>query len=193
MKMQGSELLDSSRYAILNANYVLTKLKDHYDILYTGKNGKCAHEFIIDLRSIKANCGISEEDVSKRIIDYSFHPPTMSFPVAGAIMFEPTESEDKFELDRFIESMISIREEIKEVENGTVDKNNNVLKNAPHSLEMLITEKWDKPYSREKAAYPVSSLRKKKLFPSIGRIDNIHGDLNLICTCPLVEEYEYNH
>ena len=191
--MQGYELLNSSRYAILSANYVLEKLKDHYNILYTGKNNRCAHEFIIDIRPIKASCGITEEDVSKRIIDYSFHPPTMSFPVAGSIMFEPTESEDKEELDRFIEAMISIRNEIREVEEGKVDKNNNVLKNAPHSLNMLLSETWDKPYSREKAAYPLKSLKKKKFFPSVSRIDNIYGDLNLICTCPLVEEYEYEH
>lgn len=190
--MQGSELLNSSRYAILNANYVLNKLKDHYNILYTGSNNRCAHEFIIDIRPLKATCGITEEDVSKRLIDYSFHPPTMSFPVNGSIMFEPTESEDKEELDRYIEAMISIRNEIKEIEEGKVDKLNNVLKNAPHSLNMLLSDNWNKPYSREKAAYPVKSLKRKKFFPSVSRIDNIYGDLNLICTCPPIEEYEYS-
>lgn len=187
--MLGKDLLFSSQIAVLNANYVKNKLEGAYNILFTGQNGRCAHEFIIDIRPIKAKCGITEEDVAKRLIDYSFHPPTMSWPVPGTIMFEPTESEDKEELDRFIEAMIQIREEIREVELGVADKHNNVLKNAPHSLKALLSEEWNKPYSREKAAFPVKGLKEKKFWPSCGRVDNIHGDLNLICTCPKVEDY----
>jgi glycine dehydrogenase len=193
IKMLGTDLYKASQYAVLNANYVAKRLSNAYKILYTGNNGKCAHEFILDLRAIKASCGITEEDVAKRLLDYSFHPPTMSWPVPGTLMFEPTESEDKEELDRFVDAMLQIREEIREVEIGVVDKKNNVLKNAPHSLKMLLSDEWDQPYSREKAAYPLKGLKEKKFWPPIGRVDNIHGDLNLICTCPKVEDFAYEH
>lgn len=188
--MMGTSLRESTSYSILNANYVAKRLSSDYSILFTGKNGTCAHEFIIDLRPIKAISGITEEDVSKRLIDYGFHPPTMSWPVVGTLMFEPTESEDKGELDRFIDAMLSIREEIREVENGKADKKNNVLKNAPHTLQALMSTEWNHPYSREKAAFPVSSLKVKgKFWPAVGRIDNVHGDINLNCTCPPISNY----
>lgn len=186
----GTALRESTKYAILNANYVAKQLSKEYSILFTSNTGICAHEFIIDLRHIKSTLGITEEDVSKRLIDYGFHPPTMSWPVVGTLMIEPTESEDKGELDRFIDAMLSIREEIREVENGKADKKDNVLKNAPHTLEALMSIEWNHPYSREKAAFPVPSLKiKGKFWPSVGRVDNAHGDINLNCTCPPVSNY----
>lgn len=190
LKLLGKDLVKSTEYAILNANYVREKLKNHYNILYTSENGMCAHEFIFDIRPIKAKCGISEEDVCKRLLDYGFHGPTMSFPVAGTLMFEPTESEDKGELDRFINAMISIRKEISDVEEGKVDKVNNVLKNAPHTLEEVTSDKWDKPYSREQAGFPDPMQKiKGKFWPSVKRLDNVYGDLNLNCSCPPIHYY----
>jgi len=190
IKMMGKDLIKSTQLSILNANYIASRLSKEYKILYTGKNGRCAHEFLIDLRGIKATTGITEEDIAKRLIDYSFHPPTMSFPVVGTLMVEPTESEDKGEIDRFVEALLSIREEIREVEEGKVDKKNNVLKNAPHTMETIASDKWDRPYSREKAAYPVKTLRiKGKHWPSVGRVDNVYGDMNLVCTCPSTHSY----
>lgn len=186
----GKEIVESTKYAILNANYMLEKLKPVYDVKFTGKNGRCAHEFIIDFSKIKAKTGITEEDVAKRLMDYGFHAPTMSFPVVGTLMIEPTESEDKGELDRFIFAMLSIKEEIREVEEGKVDKINNVLKNAPHTLAVITNDKWDRPYSREKAAFPNPDQRKKgKFWPTVGRIDNVYGDLNLNCSCPPIHYY----
>jgi len=188
--MLGKDLLKATQYCILNANYIANKLKDHYDVLYTDKNGRCAHEFIIDIRPIKAKCGISEEDVSKRLMDYGFHGPTMSFPVPGTLMIEPTESEDISELNRFINAMISIRNEIRDVESGKVDKLNNVLKNAPHTLKCITSDKWDRPYTREQAAFPDPDQKiKAKFWPATRRIDNVYGDLNLSCSCPPIHYY----
>ncbi len=181
----------ATEYAILNANYIRKKLEDDYTVLYTGKNGFSAHELIIDLRMFKDF--VSAEDVAKRLIDYGFHAPTLSFPVAGTLMIEPTESEDKAELDRFCEAMLSIRQEIKEVMNGEVDAKNNVLCNAPHPLYIAIQDEWDFPYTRQKALYPIESLRTDgKFWASIARIDNAYGDRNLICTCPDISEYVEN-
>lgn len=190
MKLLGTDLVKSTSISILNSNYIAQKLSKAYKILYQGNNGRNAHEFIIDLRPIKQETGITEEDIAKRLIDYSFHPPTMSWPVGGTLMIEPTESEDKRELDRLIEAFLSIREEIREIEEGKADKINNVLKNAPHTMEVVSSDKWDRPYSREKAAYPVKSLKTKgKFWPSVGRVDNAYGDINLVCTCPSINEY----
>ena len=179
----------ATEYAILNANYMKAKLQGHYDILYTGKNGTCAHEFIVDLRPFKTTAGIEAEDVAKRLMDYGFHAPTMSFPVAGTIMIEPTESEDKAELDRFCYAMISIRKEIAEIENGIADKKVNVLKNAPHTQAVSLADTWEMPYSRQTAVFPLPYLQYNKFWPTISRINNTHGDRNLICTCEPVSSY----
>ena len=183
-------LHESSAIAILNANYMASKLEDSYKILYRNKNKKCAHEFIIDLREFKKTTGVVEEDVAKRLMDYGFHAPTISFPVPGSLMIEPTESESKIELDRFWEALIQIREEIREIENGTADKINNVLKNAPHTMERVWGDAWDHPYSREKAAFPKSWIHSRgKFWPTVSRIDNVYGDRNLMCVCPPVDSY----
>ncbi|MCB9030334.1 MAG: aminomethyl-transferring glycine dehydrogenase [Deltaproteobacteria bacterium] len=187
--MGGQGLQEATEIAILNANYIAKRLEPHYPVLYTGANGLVAHECILDLRSFK-QAGIEVEDVAKRLMDYGFHAPTISWPVAGTMMIEPTESESLYELDRFCEAMIAIRQEIAAVEGGTADKENNVLKNAPHTAEVVISDSWERPYSRELAAYPVSSLRDYKFWPAVGRIDNAYGDRNLICTCGSVEEFE---
>ena len=180
---------DASKYAILNANYIKTRLEDHYQVLYTGELGRVAHELIIDLRPFKP-AGISAEDVAKRLIDYGFHAPTLSFPVPGTIMIEPTESESLAELDLFCDAMLSIREEIDEVARGEMDEKDNVLTMAPHTAEELITNDWTHPYSREKAAYPLPYLREKhKFWPSTSRVNNAYGDRNLICVCPPIESY----
>ncbi|MFN8416109.1 MAG: aminomethyl-transferring glycine dehydrogenase [Cytophagaceae bacterium] len=191
ISMMGAEgITNSTRYAILNANYMKTRLKQHYPILYTGKNGRCAHEFILDCREFKHTVGIEVEDIAKRLMDYGFHAPTVSFPVAGTLMIEPTESESKEELDRFCDAMIAIREEIKEIESGLYDKANNVLKHAPHTAEVIMATQWDKPYSREKAAYPLTYVKNMKFWPSVSRIDNAYGDRNLFCSCIPVSEFE---
>ena len=179
----------ATQLAILNANYLLERLKEHYEILYTGLHGRCAHEMIIDCRSFK-KCGIEVEDIAKRLMDYGFHAPTVSFPVPGTMMIEPTESETKDELDRFCEALISIRQEISEVESGIADEENNVLKNAPHTATMVMADDWERPYSREKAAYPLAFVRENKFWPSIGRIDSAYGDRNLMCSCLPLEEYQ---
>jgi glycine dehydrogenase len=166
-----------------------SRLEKDYEILYTGSHGTCAHEFIVDLRPFKASAGIEAEDIAKRLMDYGFHAPTMSFPVPGTIMIEPTESEDKGELDRFCDAMLSIRKEIAAVESGQADKQNNVLKNAPHTQSVVIIDNWDKPYSREQAAFPLDYVRTNKFWPSVGRINNTFGDRNLICTCEPIESY----
>lgn len=190
IKMLGeSGLKKVTEYAILNANYMKEKLKDNFKILFTGKSGTCAHEFIVDLRPFKASAGIEAEDVAKRLMDYGFHAPTMSFPVTGTIMIEPTESENKQELDRFCEALNSIYEEIKGIENGEVDKKDNVLKNAPHTLEVITTDEWDRPYLRSKAAFPLPYLKETKFWPNVSRVNNTYGDRNLICTCEPVESY----
>lgn len=189
IKMLGAEgVTDATKIAILNANYMKSKLEGHFDVLYTGSNGTVAHEMILDCRSFKA-AGIEVEDIAKRLIDYGFHAPTVSFPVAGTVMIEPTESEPKCELDRFIDAMISIRKEIAEVEAAIADKQDNVLKMAPHTAQELCADEWNHSYSRSKAAYPVASLRENKFWSSVGRVDNAFGDRNLVCTCPPIEEY----
>ncbi|MGF1668998.1 MAG: aminomethyl-transferring glycine dehydrogenase [Balneolaceae bacterium] len=190
IRMMGADgLTKASEYSILNANYIKDRLKDHFPVLYTGKSGRSAHEFIIDLRVFKQSAGIDAVDVAKRLMDYSFHAPTMSFPVPGTLMIEPTESETKAELDRFCDAMISIREEIREVENGKADRDNNVLKNAPHTIRVVLREQWDRPYSREKAAFPADYLRFNKFWPAVSRVDDAYGDRNLMCTCVPIEEY----
>jgi len=190
IKMLGSEgLRKATEYAILNANYMRARLQQFYPILYTGNHGVCAHEFIVDLRPFKTASSIEAEDVAKRLMDYGFHAPTLSFPVPGTIMIEPTESEDKAELDRFCEALISIYEEIKAIEEGKSDKANNVMKHAPHTQAVVISDAWDKPYSRQTAAFPLAYLRNNKFWPSIGRINNTYGDRNLVCTCEPMESY----
>lgn len=186
--MGGAGLKRASQLAILNANYISRRLEEHYPVLYTGSNGLVAHECILDLRPLKDSSGISVDDVAKRLIDFGFHAPTMSFPVAGTLMIEPTESESKEELDRFCDAMIAIREEIRAVENGTLDKDDNPLKNAPHTAAELVGE-WSHPYSREQAVYPVASLIEGKYWPPVGRVDNVFGDRNLVCACPSIESY----
>ena len=180
----------STEAAILNANYMAHKLADHFPILYRGANGYSAHEFILDLRPLKKESGISDEDVAKRLIDYGFHAPTMSFPVPGTLMVEPTESESKSELDRFCEAMISIKNEIMDVRNGNSDLKDNPLVNAPHTALHVTSDDWSHSYSREQAAYPADWLKAHKYWPSVGRVDNAFGDRNLVCTCPPIEDYE---
>ncbi len=165
------------------------RLQDAYDILYRGRDGVVAHEFIIDFREIRKSVGITEEDVAKRLMDYGFHAPTMSWPVPGTMMIEPTESESKAELDRFCDALLAIREEIREVEYGIYDKDESVLKHAPHTAMDVCSDTWDRSYSREKAAYPVDGLRERKLWPPVSRIDNAYGDRHLVCSCPPVSEY----
>ncbi len=179
----------ATEHAILNANYLSTELGKHYPVLYTGRNNRVAHECIIDMRPLKETSGITEEDVAKRLMDFGFHAPTMSFPVAGTLMIEPTESESKAELDRFIEAMVHIREEIRQVENGDIDADNNPLKNAPHTMADLIAGNWDRPYSIEQGAFPVARLHTSKIWPTVNRIDNVYGDRNLFCSCIPVEDY----
>jgi len=181
--MMGSKgLTEASKIAILNANYMAKRLEDYYPILFRGVNGTVAHEFIVDLRGFKNTAGIEPEDVAKRLMDYGFHGPTMSWPVPGTLMIEPTESESKAELDRFCDALISIREEIAQVENGKADIHNNVLKGAPHPPSLLMGDAWKKPYSREYAAFPAPWLRVAKFWPTTGRVDNVYGDRNLVCT-----------
>ncbi|XP_024021795.1 glycine dehydrogenase (decarboxylating), mitochondrial [Morus notabilis] len=181
--MMGSKgLTDASKIAILNANYMAKRLENYYPVLFRGVNGTCAHEFIVDLRGFKNTAGIEPEDVAKRLMDYGFHAPTMSWPVPGTLMIEPTESESKAELDRFCDALISIREEIAQIEKGKADIHNNVLKSAPHPPSLLMADAWTKPYSRESAAFPAPWLRASKFWPTTGRVDNVYGDRNLICT-----------
>ncbi len=187
--MGGAGLKRASQMAILNANYIARRLEEHYPVLYTGSNGLVAHECILDLRPLKDSSGISVDDVAKRLIDFGFHAPTMSFPVAGTLMIEPTESESKEELDRFCEAMIRIREEIRAVENGSLDKDDNPLKNAPHTAAEIAGE-WSHPYSREQAVYPLATLVEGKYWPPVGRVDNVFGDRNLVCACPSIESYQ---
>ncbi|MEO9021240.1 MAG: aminomethyl-transferring glycine dehydrogenase [Ginsengibacter sp.] len=190
IKMLGANgLKKATQYAILNANYMKAKLKDNFKILFTGKEGTCAHEFIVDLRPFKTSAGIEAEDVAKRLMDYNFHAPTLSFPVAGTIMIEPTESENKAELDRFCEALISIYKEIKSIENGEADTKDNVLKNAPHTLSVITEDDWKHAYSRSKAAFPLSYLKENKFWPAVSRVNNTYGDRNLVCTCEPVESY----
>ena len=186
----GAGVKKATQVAILNANYVANKLKDHYPVLYVGKNGRVAHECILDIRPIKAATGIAEIDIAKRLMDYGFHAPTVSFPVAGTIMVEPTESESKAELDRFIGAMVSIREEIRQIENGAWTADNNPLKNAPHSQADIIDADWQHPYSRQQAVFPLPWVAANKFWPSVNRIDDVYGDRNLNCACPPMSAYE---
>ena len=190
IRMLGTEgVKKATEYAILNANYMKARLEKDYDILYTGHNGTCAHEFIVDLRPFKNSAGIEAEDIAKRLIDYGFHAPTMSFPVPGTIMIEPTESEDKAELDRFCDALLSIREEIKAIEDGTADKKDNALKNSPHTQWSVVSSEWPHSYSRDQAAFPLDYVRQNKFWPSVARVNNTVGDRNLICTCEPTSAY----
>ncbi|KAJ3351802.1 hypothetical protein HDU83_008704 [Entophlyctis luteolus] len=190
LKLMGDEgLRQATQVAILNANYMLKRLSGEYKILFTDKNGLCAHEFIIDARVFAAGSGVEAIDIAKRLHDYGFHSPTMSFPVPNTLMIEPTESESKAELDRFCDAMLCIRQEIREIEEGRQPKTNNVLKNAPHPIHVVTADSWDRPYSRETAAYPVPGLRKRKFWPTLARVDDTFGDRNLVCSCPPIEDY----
>jgi glycine dehydrogenase len=190
IKMMGAEgLTQATKKAILNSNYLKERLKDEFPILYTGKNGRTAHEFIVDIRPFKQSAGVDSVDVAKRLMDYGFHAPTMSFPVPGTLMIEPTESESKDELDRFCEAMLSIREEIRALENDEADAEDNVLKNAPHTQRVALAEEWSHPYSREQAVFPLDHLRFSKFWPSISRVDDAYGDRNLMCSCVPIEAY----
>ncbi|ELA9421843.1 aminomethyl-transferring glycine dehydrogenase [Vibrio parahaemolyticus] len=183
-------LSNATKVAILNANYVMERLRPHYPVLYRGKNGRVAHECIIDIRPLKEETGISEEDIAKRLMDYGFHAPTMSFPVAGTLMVEPTESEDLAELNRFCDAMIAIREEMEKVKNGEWPLENNPLVNAPHTQVDLSAEEWDRPYSRELGCFPSKATKSWKYWPTVNRVDNVYGDRNLICSCPSIDNYE---
>jgi glycine dehydrogenase len=190
IRMLGAHgLTDATRYAILNANYLKARLEEHYPVLYMRPNGRVAHELIFDLRGFKA-AGIDEMDVAKRLMDFGFHAPTVSFPVAGTLMVEPTESEDKSELDRFCEAMIQIRREIEAVAVGTADGHDNVLKHAPHTAASVAATTWSHRYTREEAAYPLPFVKERKVWPAVGRIDNPYGDRNLFCSCPPVESFD---
>ena len=189
--MMGSQgLLKATQVAILSANYIAVKLAPHFPVLYTGREGMVAHECIIDMRPLKQSSGISEENVAKRLMDFGFHAPTMSFPVAGTLMIEPTESESKQELDRFIDAMIQIRQEISRVESGELDAENNPLKQAPHTMRDMVDEEWDRPYTKMQAAFPGGGNLDSKYWPTVNRIDNVYGDRNLFCACPAIENYE---
>ncbi|HUN65652.1 MAG TPA: aminomethyl-transferring glycine dehydrogenase [Bacteroidota bacterium] len=191
IRMMGTAgLTEATRMAILNANYMAARLEPFFPIVYKGANGRVAHEFIIDLRPVKESAGIEVEDVAKRLMDYGFHAPTTSFPVPGTLMIEPTESESRAELDRYCEALISIRREIEEIEQGKYPKDNNVLKNAPHTADMIAAGEWKYPYSREKAVYPAPWVRSRKFWPPVGRINSAYGDKNLVCSCPPVTAYE---
>jgi glycine dehydrogenase len=191
IRLMGSRgLKDATCYALLNANYIAGRLDPYYPVLYRGARGFVAHECILDLRGLKKTAGIEVEDVAKRLMDYGFHAPTISFPVPGTMMIEPTESESLEELDRFCDAMIAIRSEISAIEENRTDPADNLLKNAPHTAEALLVEKWTHPYSREEAAFPAAWTREHKYWPSVGRIDGAYGDRNLVCICPPIEEYK---
>jgi len=179
----------ATEYAILNANYMRSRLQDDFDILYTGHGGTTAHEFIVDLRPYKKSAEVEAEDIAKRLIDYGFHAPTMSFPVAGTLMIEPTESEDKAELDRFCDAMLAIRQEIRDIEDGNSDKQDNALKNAPHTQAVITADEWNHKYTRQQAAFPLPWVKHNKFWPSVSRVNNTYGDRNLVCTCEPTESY----
>lgn len=190
IRMMGAEgLTQATRMAILNANYIKSRLEGHYDVLYTNQKGRSAHEMIIDLRPFKTSAGIEVTDVAKRLMDYGYHAPTVSFPVAGTMMIEPTESETMSELDRFCDAMIAIRAEIQEIADGLADRDVNVLTKSPHTAAVVMAETWDRPYSRQKAAFPLEWVREAKFWPSVGRIDSAYGDRNLMCACIPIAEY----
>ena len=190
IKMMGGEGLTSvSKMAILNANYLAASLKGSYDILYTGETGFVAHEMIVECRNFKPMANVTEADIAKRLMDFGFHAPTLSFPVHGTLMVEPTESESLQELDRFVEAMLAIYNEIIEVKDGKADTENNVLRNAPHTQEVVVGDNWNRPYAREKAAFPLDWVRENKFWPMVSRIDDGYGDRNLMCTCAPIDEY----
>ncbi|CAM4371430.1 glycine dehydrogenase (aminomethyl-transferring) [Palleronia rufa] len=186
--MGGEGLTQATKIAILNANYIAARLDGAYDVLYRGKGGRVAHECILDVRPFDDSAGVTVDDIAKRLIDNGFHAPTMSWPVAGTLMVEPTESETCAELDRFCDAMLSIREEIREIENGG-DPKANPLKHAPHTVEDLVGD-WDRPYSRETGCFPAGAFRVDKYWPPVNRVDNVYGDRNLVCTCPPLEDYQ---
>jgi glycine dehydrogenase len=179
----------ATKIAILNANYMAHRLAPHYPVLYRGANGRVAHECIIDPRPLKTSSGVEVEDIAKRLIDYGFHAPTVSFPVAGTLMIEPTESEPKSELDRFCDALIAIRGEIADIESGVLHKDDNPLKHAPHTLESVVSDAWAHAYSRERASFPLPWVRERKFWPAVGRVESAYGDRNLVCSCPPIEEY----
>ena len=190
MRMMGPDgLAHATRVAILNANYLARRLGADYDLLYTGENGTVAHEFILDIRPITEATGITVVDIAKRLMDYGFHAPTMSWPVPGSLMIEPTESETLAELDRFADAMLAIREEIREIERGEADREDNLLRNAPHTANVLTQDVWPHAYSRARAAFPNEDTRARKFWPSVGRVDDAFGDRNLVCSCPPIEEF----
>jgi glycine dehydrogenase len=188
LMMGGDGLTQATRVAILNANYIAQRLKGAFKVLYRGPTGRVAHECILDVRPFEASAGVSVDDIAKRLIDCGFHAPTMSWPVSGTLMVEPTESETKAELDRFCDAMLGIRQEISDIENEKVDRENNPLKNAPHTVEDLVGA-WERPYTREQGCYPLGSFRADKYWPPVNRVDNVYGDRNLVCTCPPMSEY----
>jgi glycine dehydrogenase len=191
IRMMGARgLTEASKVSILNANYIKARLEKAYPVLYTGEKGRVAHELIFDLRPFQHAAGVEVEDVAKRLMDYNFHAPTVSFPVPGTLMVEPTESESKDELDRFCDALLAIRQEIQEIADGKADRADNVLKNAPHTSAVATADAWDHAYSRERAVFPLPYLRQVKFWPPVGRIDNVFGDRNLMCTCPPIEAYE---
>ena len=187
--MGGSGLTEATKVAILNANYVAHRLEEHFPVLYRGRNGRVAHECIVDPRAVKGTSGVEVEDIAKRLIDFGFHAPTVSFPVAGTLMIEPTESESKAELVRFCDALIAIRDEIRQIEAGVLDRQDNPLKNAPHTAEVVVSDSWNRAYSREQAAFPAPWTRERKFWPAVSRVDNAYGDRNLVCACPPIESY----
>jgi glycine dehydrogenase len=194
IRMLGAQgVTDATKYAILNANYMKARLEEYYQVLYVGReHNRVAHELILDFRAFKHTVGVEVEDVAKRLMDYGFHAPTVSFPVAGTLMIEPTESEDKAELDRFCDALIAIKKEIEMIEKKNIDANDNPLKNAPHTVSVITASEWNHPYSREEAAFPLGYVSENKFWPSVGRVNNSYGDRNLICTCPPIEDYVHS-
>ena len=188
--MGSQGLKKATMTAILNANYIAKRLEPHYEILYRGKNNLIAHECILDVRPLKDSANVEVDDIAKRLMDYGFHAPTMSWPVAGTLMIEPTESESKKEIDRFCDAMISIRKEITNIESGNADSTNNVLKNAPHTVEEACADNWAYPYSRSDAVYPNNVKASEKYWPPVKRVDNVYGDKNLQCSCPSMDEFD---
>ena len=185
----GEGVKSATEIAILNANYMKEKLKAHYPILYVGKNGMVAHEMILDCKEFKKNTGVEVADIAKRLMDYGYHAPTVSFPVHDTLMIEPTESESLEELDRFCEAMISIKKEMDEIAEGKYDQVENVIKHAPHTVRLVTADHWTRKYARSKAIFPLKWVKENKFWPSVARVDNAHGDRNLICTCPPIESY----
>jgi glycine dehydrogenase len=185
----GTGMTEATRVAILNANYLMKRLEGTFPVLFKGDHGRVGHEFILNMREFRESAGIEVSDIAKRLMDYGFHAPTVSFPVHDTLMIEPTESESKAELDRFAAALLSIREEIREIEQGKADRKDNVLKNAPHTAPHVMSDDWKHPYSRAQAAYPVPFVKERKFWPSVGRINDTYGDRNIVCACPPIEQY----